>query len=349
MEALDVPSTTMKVLDIPPTTMEALDISATTMKALGILPTTMETSDIVSTTMEALQTLHATMETLEILLNELPDPGLELYLQQHNKFELFAHFPEEIRCMIWEASLPVGRTVQLGFVRKQHSPDYPAILHATCESRQVTLKHFYVERSMVRQVDGSTLAVGKMCINPSSDRVLISNFALLGGGRWKMVDCRGSPWAGKVTTIDIEDKHWCKLSLVRFLMGWYTTEDEGYPDGRPDVVMQEGAAPALVPPEIFLGLKMLRLIASHPQDWTKPWKERCLCADEPDPVSVKKVRAEVKAIVPRCCAHPNGFSVPDVDLIIASPRGGSGIANTEYESGSEYESESDSESGGTLE
>src|SRR4051812_48733948 len=107
---------------------------------------------------------------LDIMLNELPDSCLELYVQQLSKFDYFSDFPPEIRCMIWKESLPVGRTVQLGFQWKHYTPDYPAALHTTQESRQETLKHVFVGRSVVRRNGGSIRTVGKMCINPSSDR-----------------------------------------------------------------------------------------------------------------------------------------------------------------------------------
>jgi hypothetical protein len=265
---------------------------------------------------------------LDILLNELPDSELELYNQPLSTFEYFSDFPMEIRCMIWKDSLPVGQTVQLSFQKKHLTPDYPGALHATHESRTETLKYVFVGTSEVRKVDGSIETVGKICINPSSDRLLINNLAMMGDKGWKMIDCSKLPWAGKVKTLEIAANHWCPSALLRFLAGW-TFEGDEYVSALYNIMQRQENV--VVPPllsEVFPGLQKVRFISAHPEEWHRhshSWVAHCDCV-EWHSQNVDDVQKQLSKVVMPIYAgwamesKSKVLPVPEVEFVIANPQ-----------------------------
>ncbi|KAK0101130.1 hypothetical protein ONS95_012889 [Cadophora gregata] len=89
---------------------------------------------------------------------ELPDPNEQLIVQQwsSNKFSFFSKLPLELRIMIWKASLPRGRLVNLNnemtqlfctsHKRGACGTPFPVSLHVNQESRRETLRCYQIFR-----------------------------------------------------------------------------------------------------------------------------------------------------------------------------------------------------------
>jgi hypothetical protein len=87
------------------------------------------------------------------LLQVLPDPDRELYIQRLSEFTLFPKLPIEVRLMIWGLSFPntthfattcwamPSYALGVPFSLRRHSPSTSRV---NIESREETLKHYHV-------------------------------------------------------------------------------------------------------------------------------------------------------------------------------------------------------------
>jgi hypothetical protein len=107
------------------------------------------------------------------------------------EFTLFPKLPMELRLKIWRWSFPRGRVVNLARqpqflhpkdeLRNQNAMSQyplPVSLHVNCESRTVTLEHYYVlfAEDMEPLNDGDQIRP-PLCFNPNLDEGFISLYA----------------------------------------------------------------------------------------------------------------------------------------------------------------------------